>query len=358
MDATLFAQIDKQIHHAASKFKTLQVAIDAPSLQLQYALKSEQRFHSASAGKLMTSVLIMRAVERGKTTLETKVTSILGTRRVEGLFLYKGIDYATKVTLEHLLSHTSGVNDYFAGKSNVKPTFVKSLLTNSNHFFTPDELIAYTRDHQSAVGRPNEKFFYSDTGYVLLGLVIETLYGKSFATVLKEELFTPLKMTNSCLCFYDEMFDADALAPLRVEGVDVHTFKSLSCDFSGGGLSTTAHDLSLFLRAMAQGALLTEYSLIQMRRFEHKFHLGMFYGLGLMQLRFEKFFFLLRGLPRLEGHLGVTGVHAWYDPQTFDTYVLNVGDTRDVPRSFRLLIKLVDMVKKAHKKSTHSTPQS
>jgi D-alanyl-D-alanine carboxypeptidase len=63
-----------------------------------------------------------------------------------------------------------------------------------------------------------------------------------------------------------------------------------------------------------------------------------------MQIRFEEFFFMLKHLPRLQGHLGVTGVHAWYDPKTKAMFVLNVGNTKDMASSFRLLIKILQIV--------------
>lgn len=86
-----------------------------------------------------------------------------------------------------------------------------------------------------------------------------------------------------------------------------------------------------------------------MSQFEHKFHQGLMYGQGLMQVRFEQFFFLLRNMPRLQGHLGVTGVHAWNDPKTKNSFVLNVGNADQMSTSFRLLIAVVQEVQKLSK---------
>jgi D-alanyl-D-alanine carboxypeptidase len=70
----------------------------------------------------------------------------------------------------------------------------------------------------------------------------------------------------------------------------------------------------------------------------------------MMQIHFEEFFFLLKSLPRLQGHLGVTGVHAWYDPATKSIFVLNVGNTKDMTKSFKLLIKIVQLVQQEYQK--------
>jgi len=83
--------------------------------------------------------------------------------------------------------------------------------------------------------------------------------------------------------------------------------------------------------------------------FKHHFNAGMFYGLGLMELRFEKFFFLLKGLPRFYGHLGVLGVHAWVDPNTGNTIIINVSDMSKMVSSFNLLISCVMAITQSQK---------
>ena len=74
--------------------------------------------------------------------------------------------------------------------------------------------------------------------------------------------------------------------------------------------------------------------------------MGIHYGLGMMQIRFKEFFFLLKNFPKLQGHIGVGGVYAWYDPETKAGFVLNVGNNKDMPKSFRLLIKILKLIQK------------
>ncbi|MDI9468988.1 MAG: serine hydrolase domain-containing protein [Bacillota bacterium] len=218
------------------------------------------------------------------------------------------------------------------------------MIKDRDRFWTPLELLSYTRERQKAVARPGENFLYSDTGYILLGLIVEKVFEMPFHQALKNLLFKPAGMTETDLCFYGEGFNQEALAPLFINGIDVRLFRSLSADFSGGGLSTTAEDLLRFLDALQQEHFVSRTSLEQMSSFEHKYRQGLHYGLGMMQTRFEEFFFLLKGLPRLQGHLGVTAVHAWYDPETRASFALNLGNTKDLASSFRLLIKILQIV--------------
>lgn len=340
-------RIEALLIEHAKKTKTLQFAMNLPESGTQYTFSStvpNQRFHSASAGKLMTSTLIFMAIDQEKLTLDTPISDILGQELLNGLFVYEGSNYQDQVTVRHLLGHTSGVNDYYESESFDGSSFTTDMINNPDTMWTPLELIAYTRDNQKAVGKPGEKFLYSDTGYILLGLIIEEVYGMPYHEALQTYIFDPVDMKETHLTFYSEGFDQKALAPLYINGVDVHLFRSISADFSGGGLSITAEDLVKFLDALQSERLVSRKSLDLMASFDHKYITGIHYGLGMMQVRFEEFFFLLKDLPRLQGHLGVTGVHAWYDPKTQASFVLNVGNTKDVSDSFKLLIQIIQIL--------------
>lgn len=340
-------QIEKILIKTAKKTKTLQFAMNLPAFDLRYSYSNtmaNQRFHSASVGKLMTATLIFIAIEQGKLTLETRLKNILTQEMLDKLFVYDGHDFQEEITIRHLLGHMSGINDYFESKTFDGSVFTDDLIRNSDKFWKPADLLNYTRNLQKAIARPEEKFFYSDTGYVLLGLIVETVFAVPFHRALEIYIFSPCDMQDTELCFHSEGFDPKALAPLYINGIDVHLYTSLSCDFSGGGLSTTANDLLKFLDHLQSQSLISMQSLDQMSHFEHRYRQGLYYGLGMMQVRFEEFFFLLRNLPRLQGHIGVTGVHAWYDSATKSTFVLNVGNTKDMVLSFKLLIKIIQLV--------------
>ena len=335
------------------KTQTLQVYVQSKCLEQPIIYENNhdnQKFHSASVGKLMTTALIVKAIEAGLLKWDQKIHDIFDLGYLDHLFVYQGIDYQDRVTLTHLLSHTSGINDYFEGKSDLKPTFLNQVLQNPKRFYTPNDLIDVTRKHQKAVGKPGDKFLYSDTGFVLLGLILEIIHQKPFHELLRIFIFNPLSMQDTSFMFYDPLFNQEELAPVIVKHQDIRTYTSLSLDFSGGGLSTTVRDLASFMKAWHDYQLFTHESYQKMTTFNNHFVSGMYYGLGVMELRFEKVFFLLKGFPKLHGHLGVLGVHAWVDIIHGDIYIINMGNLSDMAKSFQLLIKIVAEVEKEHKK--------
>lgn len=348
----LKTELEKLLTKEAKGLKTLQFATDIPQLEFEYAYSNttpNQQFHSASVGKLMTASLIFIAIEKGMFSLDTKINTILDKEMLEGLFVLKDEDFQDEVTIRHLLGHTSGINDYFESKTLDGSSFIDEVIKDKDQLWTPEELLDFTRKRQKAVSKPGEKFLYSDTGYVLLGLIVEKVFEMPINKALETHIFEPLEMNNSGLSFYSDKFDQSKLAPLFINGVDVHLFKSLSCDFSGGGIFTTTEDLLKFIKAFYKGEIISKKSIETMANFENRFHIGLHYGLGMMQARFKEFFFLLKNLPSLQGHIGVTGAHIWYDPVSEAAFVLNVGNTKDMPKSFRLLIKILQLIEKEKK---------
>jgi D-alanyl-D-alanine carboxypeptidase len=348
-------KIDTLLDQQAKKLKTLQFSMNIPLLNINYEYSStsvQQKFHSASVGKLMTAVMIFKAIENDRLSLDSRIADYLESDVLDHLCVYQGVDYRHLVTVRHLLSHTSGINDYFESKTIDGSVFLDEVIKQPDKFWKPLDLIRFTQEKQKCMSKPGEKFLYSDTGFILLGLMIEKVFDMPFHKALEEQIFRICDMKDTGLCFYSDGFDPSQLAPLFVGKVDVHTYKSLSCDFSGGGLWTTTGDLQKFLNHLQTFNLISEPSVNAMATFNHKFHQGIMYGLGMMQLRFEQFFFLLKSLPRLQGHLGVTGVHAWIDPHSHAMYVMNVGRIQDMSRSFQLLIQIVQLVEKEQRKSS------
>ncbi|MCP3763334.1 serine hydrolase [Domibacillus sp. A3M-37] len=78
------------------------------------------------------------------------------------------------------------------------------IISEPNKKWTPPELVDFTRKRQQAVGVPGQVFHYSDTGYILLGLLIEKVTGKPFHENLHERIFQPLNMNDSYLLYYSE----------------------------------------------------------------------------------------------------------------------------------------------------------
>lgn len=317
-----------------------QVLVRAPGVEFSYGSRGTP-FHGASVGKAATAALVMQQADEGALSLGSRARDLLPAGTLDGLFILDGVDRAHEVTVEQLLTHTSGVADYFEGRTTSGPRMVELITAEPDHLWEPADLVEFTRTRQRPVGRPGERFAYSDTGYILLGLLVEHVTGRAFHEVLHERIFRPLGMRDSFLMFRSEP-DAGprALAPLHLGRVEASRFRSLSCDWAGGGIVSTLDDLARFSEALHGGELVSAASLAEMARMRNRFRRGILYGAGLMEVRFEGFFPLLRGLPRPVGHIGILGTHMFFDRVNRAHIVMNFGGTREMVRSVQTLIRI------------------
>lgn len=340
-------KIDKALRKASkSKLPAdTQVRIFSNKLGIDYAFASEapRPFHAASVGKVFVAALLLQLAGERKLALDQLVSEILPTDLLGGLFVVDGEDYSQKVTIRHLATHTSGINDYFDSKSSQRSSFIEQVISQPDHFWKPDELLDYTRKYQQAVGRPGEKFLYSDTGFVLLGKVLEKVSGAHYEDLLYQNIFKPLGMKSSYLYGHPIDLKSTEKAPLFVNSVDVSKMTSLTCDWAGGGVVTTTDDLLLFQKALIDGKFGDLNA--EQEGFIHTFQRGIHYGFGLMELRFNEFFFLLRGMPEMRGHIGITATHMFYDDINDIHYIMNFGSDKRMVESFRVLIKISQTLK-------------
>lgn len=193
---------------------------------------------------------------------------------------------------------------------------------------------------------PGQAFHYSDTGYTVLGLLVERLTGASFETVLDREILSPLGMDRTWMPFRGSPRSGSP-GPLRaawLHGHDVSRSASITADWAGGGIASTEEDLLKFQQALWSGRLLSAPTLAALQSFDHVFQKGIGYGKGLMQLRFGEFFFLLGSYPKMLGHMGVLGTQMFYDPTRDLHLIVSFGSDAAMEDSVKLIITVLGIV--------------
>ncbi len=132
----------------------------------------DTRFQLASVSKTITATAIMKLVERGQINLQSPISTYLSNTPREW----------HDITIEQLLSHTSGIPDYFSFDE-----------FENEMNLTPDGIIRVAQTYPLDF-EPGTDFEYSNTGFVLLGKIIENVSGKTYAQFLRENIFDPLQM--------------------------------------------------------------------------------------------------------------------------------------------------------------------
>ncbi len=184
------------------------------------------RFRIASTTKQFTAALVLQLWEEGRLELDAPVGRYLPEYpRPQG----------DRVTLHHLLTHSSGIPDYVG-----LPGFYATIARREH---TPAELVALT----SALPlefEPGSRWSYSNSGYVLLGLVIERVTGKPYERVLRERILDPLGLADTGYDRPDEVVERRASGYVAVEGGYANApFLDPSVVYSAGMLRSTVRDL-------------------------------------------------------------------------------------------------------------------
>jgi CubicO group peptidase (beta-lactamase class C family) len=328
--------------------------VDAPRLGLsgtwasgmadartQRALTADTPVLSASVGKLFTAAAVLVLHEKGVLSVSDPVTRWVAPEVLQGLPVEGGDAAFSKVTLAHLLSHRSGLPDYFEGSParDGAPTVLQLLEAEPERTWSAKQLLDYTREHFGPAGRPGERFLYADTNYDLLGLVLEAAAGKPFHEVVRTEVIEPLGLRHT---WYHSLGTPPAgvpsLADAWIGDFNATGRNSLTADQAGGGLATTVEDLRVFMRALATGRLVP-WASFQKDWTQDAMASGIDYAYGLWRIRPGGVFFLLGQLPELLGASGATGSFVYYIPE-YDAVVAGTfNQTRWAEDHVRFLLR-------------------
>lgn len=199
----------------------------------------QTKFLLASISKTFTATLVVKLIDQGKLSLDTKLSEVLPWYRK---------DIGDKVTIFHLLNHTSGIPNYLNQKQRKLQDIIQEFGTDNIN--KKEFAVKYCSSDLEF--EPGSKWFYNNSAYFLLGLVIEEITGKPFDFVTKEMIFDPLNMQSSGDLQPNPNAVVENLATgyVRIpEGYNRMHYWNLSTTYAAGSLYSTLEDLLKYDRA-------------------------------------------------------------------------------------------------------------
>ncbi len=245
----------------------------------------DTKFNLGSMNKMFTAIAILQLVEQGKLSVDDKI--------IEHLPDYANQEAANKVTIHHLLTHTSGMGDVFTDEYDRMP---------KDGFRTPEDWLPLFVDAPLQF-EPGTQFLYSNAGYVVLGLIIESVTGQSYYDYVMENVYEPSGMLNTDS--YEKDKDVPNLAigytTQGYEGNQLrdpisNTDRLPARGFPAGGGYSTVEDLLKFSNALLSHQLLGPESTDLLLTGKVKLREGLQYAYG--------FFDRIVGEQRVVGHSG------------------------------------------------------
>ena len=271
-DAVVDAGIPGVAVYVRDRGRTTVVTRGYDDLEAKRPMSVADRFRIGSVTKTFVATIVMQLVNEGKLSLDDSVEQ----------WLPGVVPNGSAITIRHLLSHRSGLFDYVRDKQILAPYLQGHL----DHVWTPLQIVRMATKHKPLFvpGAPGKQS-YSNTGYVLLGLVIEKVTGRPFAEELNARIFRPLGLKHTIFPASPKLPGRYAHGYTKVLGpapVDI-TEISPSLFGAAGGIFSTPADVARFYRALFQGRLLPRHLVREMEAREGRdpTHPELLYGLGL-----------------------------------------------------------------------------
>ena len=221
-------------------------AIGMANLELAVPLAPDMVFEIGSLTKQFTAAAIMVLAEEGKLAVSDPITR----------HLPKYPAYGQKITVEHLLTHTSGIVSYTS-----IPGYMPARARTD---LTVQQLIDVFKDRPVEFA-PGERYAYNNSGYVLLGAIVEAASGMPYEDFVRKRFFEPLGMKNA---YYG---CTTCIIPRRASGYDGgpngirnQQYLSFTQPYAAGSLMMTVHDMHRWTRALFAGRVVSAASLKKM----------------------------------------------------------------------------------------------
>ena len=195
----------------------------------------DTRFGIASGGKFFTALAIGKLIEAGELSFSTRLKDCVDLDFPR---------YPEEITIRHLLTHTSGIPDYY-DEDKVTDFDNFTLSIPCYELKGPRDYLAVFPDEDIKFA-PGARFSYSNGGYILLGVVIEELTGMRYQDVVEQAIFRPIGMTQSGFFAMNKLPERTAMGYIEEEGgwrTNIFTLPIVGA--SDGGAFTTVRDLAI-----------------------------------------------------------------------------------------------------------------
>jgi D-alanyl-D-alanine carboxypeptidase len=311
----------------------------------QMPMTKDTPIYIASITKLYTATAIMRLYEKGALSLDDPMARYLPEKLIRGIHVYKGKDYSQEITIKELLSHTSGIPDYYTEKGKGGKSLFELFLEEPKRSWTVDETIERARNDLRPNFQPGKGASYSDTNFQLLGKVIEAVTGKPLHIVYEDFIFRPLGLKHTCLTGRSEPQLVQSAAPADVfyKDMNITNIRSNGAYWADGGIVSTAEEMITFLKALNEGRIVSGRTVNLMHNW-HKLQFPLQYGYGTMYFKLPWFINIVMKVPPLWGHSGSTGSFLYYseDLNLYMAGTIDQVESKTLP--FRLVLRVMKAV--------------
>jgi len=321
------------VFYVSSEDKGIDVISAAGNLQ------ENSQYYIASINKLLISAIMLQLYSEEKVDIHDRIAQYLPAETTKGLHVFKGKDYSHDLTIEHLMSHTSGLPCYLMDKQADGKRAMTELEAGIDQAWPVEKVIREIKQmNPHFPPGTSGKAKYSDTNFQILSMVIEHITGKPINIVL-EDLFRELNMTRTYVC--EDVNDKN-FVPLRYKSEEIYI--PLFLISTKNDIISTARDQMIFLKAFFNGHFLPRNRLHELDKWNNIFF-PFKYGIGIQKFYLPRVLSPFQPVPDMIGHSGSVGSVAFYVPD-MNIYITGTVNQQAKPNiAFQTIIRIINILK-------------
>lgn len=343
------SDISEEISLALSKFDSLDstgellwyVGSDDGRVQVKFGDQNKP-FFIASATKLFVTAILSQMRAENAIDWDSPISQYLPGLDLSRLSVSDGRDYATEISIREVMAHTAGLPDYFEGKiPGGLTTFNKAI--RADFSWKLDDVLSWARQIKSV---KRGKSLYSDTGYQILGALIEQVDGVSFSDSVLKRVCEPLGLTSTYVFDHTTIDRYPKLAQMLNGSSKLTIPLAMASVQADGGIDSTVSEATRFLDAFFSGGLFPKKTLDEIATDWHRIFLPLEYGTGIMRFSLAPWMTGFRKLPEFIGHSGASGTVMFRSAGLGLTVVGTINQVQKRSLPFQLMIRCALLLKK------------
>ncbi len=351
MPISLFPRLDSLLSGYAKKtaVSELKLRIEGETSDLSYEWSTpgaKETHLIASSTKLFAATVVQQLADEGKLKLSDSIGKHLPESDFANLNSRGDVDLSHQITVRDILSHTSGVPDYYQLKR-LPSRGNLAEISEQDPGWSFEEAISLARTLPAKFAPNSGKAKYSFTNYQIVGRLIESVTGLTLSKALATRIFEPLSLSHTCLLTPDNLSPFHTASQVLIGKQKYQGARRIASLGAEGAIVSATKDTTKFLQSFFSGDLVSATGRDSLLSNWLPIFPGIRYGAGVMSLGLPRFATGASHKERYLGHSGATGHFMFFDPINRLSIVGTINQLKPSTIPYRLMSSVLKEVNSA-----------